>query len=214
MAGLDTGLSGSSGTAGAGPGDAGADAGRTIDSAREQARDLAERAADKGKSILARQKETAASQLDSVAHALHGTARQLEHEQQDQAGRFVGYAAERIESLGTRLRTQDLDTLLHDAQGLARRSPGAFFAGTVVAGFLLSRFLRASADPRGPRSIPDRPPDFIDRDEAAYTAPGMGDGPGRDLRSGVAGGTGDLPDPLGARGGSGSGATTGGIHGH
>jgi hypothetical protein len=196
MAGLDTGPAGSSGTTGGGPGDARVEAGRTIDSVKEQAGELAGRAADKGKSILSRQKESAASQLDSVAHALHGTARRLEDDHQDQAGRFVGFAADRIESLGTRLRTQELDTLVQDAQGLARRSPGAFFAGTVVAGFLLSRFLKASADHRGSGHRPDRPPDLGPSDEA-YAAPEVGGRQERDLRSGVLGSAGDFPDEPG-----------------
>ncbi len=142
---------GTAGTAGAGPGSI-RDATRdTVDSVRQEASHLADRATDEGKSMLARRKDEAARRVESVADALRGTARELDSSQQSGTGRYVDYAAERLQTLGHQLRHKDVDSLIHDAQDLGRRAPGAFFAGSVVTGFLLARFLKASSERSGPR---------------------------------------------------------------
>lgn len=145
MAGLDTDPAGPTGGAGDGASQGSARIRGAFDAVKGQAGELAGRATEQGKSVLARQKDSAAEQLESVAHALHGSAERLGSEHLDAAGRTLGYAADRIGTLGRRLRTRDVDALLHDATDVARRAPVTFFAGTVVAGFLLSRFLKASA---------------------------------------------------------------------
>lgn len=142
---------GTAGTAGAGPGSI-RDATRdTVDSVRHEASRFADRATDQGKSMLARRKDEAARRVESVADALRGTARELDSSQQSGTGRYVDYAAERLQTLGHQLRHKDVDSLIHDAQDLGRRAPGAFFAGSVVTGFLLARFLKASSERSGPR---------------------------------------------------------------
>lgn len=118
------------------------------DEVRHHAADIAGRAKEQGKTILAQQKEAAAGQVDSVASAFRSTARQLEDENRADVGRYVGFAAERLESIGRQLRDKDVDSLIGDAQDLARRSPVAFFGGSVIAGFLLARFIKSSADRR------------------------------------------------------------------
>ena len=134
------------GTASSGTGDGPRDAAReTIDTVKQEASGLAGRASEQGRSMLSRQKEAAADHLDSVAKALRGSARGLEQEE-PAAGRYVGYAAERLQSMGRQLRDRDVDGLLDDVQDLGRRAPGAFFAGSVIAGFLMARFLKSSAD--------------------------------------------------------------------
>jgi hypothetical protein len=129
-----------SGTSGAGSGTQG-----TLNEARERAAQMASQAKERGKAMAARQKDAAAAQLDTVASAVRDTAGRMENGQSGQVGRYVGMAADRLESFGRQLREKDIDTLIEDAQGFARRSPVAFFGGSVVAGFLLARFLRSSA---------------------------------------------------------------------
>ncbi len=117
----------------------------TLNRAKDQAAELAGRAKEQGKSIAARQKDAAAAQLDSVASAVRDTARRLEGDRPGGTGRYVSMAAERLESFGRQLREKDVDRLIDDAQSFARRSPMAFFGGSVLAGFLLARFLRSSS---------------------------------------------------------------------
>lgn len=114
--------------------------------ARNYAGDVASRAKDKSRSMFEQQKESALGQVGSVAQAIRSTASNLQGEGQDQTARYVQMIADQLESIGGRLRDKDLDTLVQDAQNLARRSPGTFIAGSVVAGFLLARFFKSSSE--------------------------------------------------------------------
>lgn len=114
--------------------------------AKNYAGDMASRAKDKGRTMFEQQKESALGQVGSVAQAIRSTANNLQGEGQDQTARYVQMIADQLESISGRLRDKDLDTLMQDAQNLARRSPGTFIAGSVVAGFLLARFFKSSSD--------------------------------------------------------------------
>ncbi len=117
---------------------------------KQQGAEIGDALKERGKDMLARQKDGAAEQVESLAEALRGGAsggRDDDGARRDSA-RLANAAADRLESLGRQLREKDLDSLLADAEDMGRRSPGAFFAGSVVAGFLLSRFLKSSADRR------------------------------------------------------------------
>lgn len=172
------------------------------DTVKEQAGEFAGRATEQGKSMLARQKDTAGERLESVANTLHQTADRLGQDTAPAVGRVVGYAAERLETMGRELKTRDVDALLHDATALARRSPGTFVAGTVVAGFLLSRFLKASAhrhEARGAAMPASSDPVGMPSSPARDDDPWMGLRPADadlqrdpDLRSGVSS-TGTVP---------------------
>ncbi|GIZ50390.1 hypothetical protein NCCP691_04040 [Noviherbaspirillum aridicola] len=118
---------------------------RLASSARQYADDVASKAKEKSRTVFDQQKETAVGQVSQVASAIRSTAGQLQGEGQDQVARYVGMLADQLENLGGRLREKDLDTLLDDAQNLARRSPGTFFVGSVAVGFLLARFLKSSS---------------------------------------------------------------------
>jgi hypothetical protein len=107
---------------------------------------MAGRAKEQGKAMAARQKDAAAERVESVAGAVRDTAKRLEGEQPGHMGRYVSMAADRLESFGRQLREKDVDALLEDAQAFARRSPVAFFGGSVLAGFLFARFLKSSAE--------------------------------------------------------------------
>ena len=119
----------------------------TVDDIKQQASSLADEAKQEGKSAIERQKDSATGELDAAADALRSGANRLQQDH-PQAGRFVEYAAERLQTFGQQMRTKDLDTMIDDAMQMARRSPAAFFAGSVAAGFLLSRFVKSSAEAR------------------------------------------------------------------
>lgn len=112
---------------------------------KQKAQEIADQTKQQGRAMFDQQKESAAGQMDSVAKAFRSTAQQLEGEGQQQTGKYVGMVAENLESLGRRLKEKNIDELLSDAQNLARRSPATFIAGSIAAGFILSRFLKSSA---------------------------------------------------------------------
>lgn len=135
--------------------------------ARQYAGDMASMAKEKSRSLFEQQKENALGQVGSVAHAIRNTASNLQGEGQDQTAHYVQMIADQLESFGGRLRNKDLDTLLSDAQDLARRSPATFIIGSVAAGFLLARFLKSSAQPQAMRRDWEDEGDIIAAGEAA-----------------------------------------------
>jgi hypothetical protein len=53
-------------------------------------------------------------------------------------------AADQIDSVSSAFRRRDLNQLVSDVQGFARRQPTAFFGAAVFAGFAVVRFLKTS----------------------------------------------------------------------
>lgn len=144
-----------SGKGASGMGGMGMDAGsmresgsRMASGAKQYAGDIANRAKEKSRTMFEQQKETAVGQVDNVASAIRSTASQLQGQGQGQVAHYVEMVADQLESLSGRLREKDLDTIVQDAQNLARRAPGTFFVGTVVAGFLLARFMKSTSEQR------------------------------------------------------------------
>lgn len=117
---------------------------QTIEEAKQTAGELAGRAKEQGRHVFDEQKHTAAKQVDSVAHAFRSAASELQGENETSVGRYVGLAAEQLQSFAEQLRQKDMESLVRDAENLGRRSPAALFAGSLVAGFLLARFLKSS----------------------------------------------------------------------
>jgi len=145
---------------------------------RQQARGLAAEAIEQGKDVLARQKEAAAKQVDQVAQAVRSTARQLSGDERNNTGHYVEMAAERLESFGRQLREKDLNGFLADAQELARHSPAAFFGGSVLAGFLLARFMKSSSSAQsGSGWQAETPADSADAGEQGWSHPQWSGGP-------------------------------------
>ena len=139
---------------------------------RQPARGLAAEAIEQGKDALSRQKEAAAEQMDQVAQAVRSTARQLGTDERNNTGRYVEIAAERLESFGRQLREKDLNGFLADAQDLARHSPAAFFGGSVLAGFLLARFMKSSSSaPSGRAWQAGTPADSADAGDQGWSHP-------------------------------------------
>ncbi|MGH8669796.1 MAG: hypothetical protein ACREUN_11980 [Burkholderiales bacterium] len=112
---------------------------------QEQAGAVWNEAKEMARGKLSEQQQTAASSLGSFAQALRKSARELQGDQQ-QAGvaRFAQSAADGLDRLSGNLRNKDLDGMLRDAEGLARRQPMLFFGAAVAAGFLAVRFLKSS----------------------------------------------------------------------
>jgi len=145
---------------------------------KQQARGLAAEAVEQGKGMLSRQKEAAAEQVDQVAQAVRSTARELGGDERNGTGRYVEMAAQRLESFGRQLREKDLNGFIADAQDLARQSPAAFFGGSVLAGFLLARFMKSSSSsPHEDAWQAKTPADSADAGEQGWSHPNWSGSP-------------------------------------
>src|SRR5262245_25642632 len=113
-------------------------------SATRPTRGFAQRLKDDGRRTIEQRKRSAAERVDGIAQAIERGGAQFSETEPtlaDLASRLAGT----VGNLATRLREGSIDELLDDTRGLARRNPGLFIAGGVVAGFVLARFLKASA---------------------------------------------------------------------
>jgi hypothetical protein len=95
------------------------------------------------RSKFSEQQSAAAASLGDFAGALRKSADEMQGKHQS-AARFAQSAAGGLEQLSGALKNRDLEGMLRDAEGFARRQPAAFFGAAVLAGFLAVRFLKSS----------------------------------------------------------------------
>jgi hypothetical protein len=117
------------------------------------ARGFAQRLKEDGRQTLEQRKRMAADRVEGIAQAIERTGAQFRENEPtlaDLASRLAGT----VGNLATRLREGTFDELLEDTRSFARRNPGLFVAGGVAAGFVLARFVKASAQ----RTIDDPAP--------------------------------------------------------
>jgi hypothetical protein len=110
------------------------------DEAKEAASDAKEEiveAADEAKA-------KGVGQIAGVSRAVHSAADELGRELPQAAG-YIHSVADRLESASSALRERGVEDLVSTFNSFARRQPAAAFAGSVLAGFALSRFLKSSA---------------------------------------------------------------------
>ena len=89
------------------------------------------------------QKREGAERIKGFGRAVHGAADQIGKEI-PQAADYVHEAASRIEAAADELRNRSVEDLISGFTRFARQQPAAAFAGAVLAGFVLSRFLKTA----------------------------------------------------------------------
>ncbi len=90
----------------------------------------------------------AGEQVQAMGHALHAGVEQLRSEGMDVPAKVIARVAERAEDLGAYLQSSQADQMLMDLERFARRRPWVTAGVGVLAGFVASRFVKASADRR------------------------------------------------------------------
>ena len=110
-----------------------ASATESVESAKQQARSQAET----GKSRLA-------EELDHVAHAAEKAAADLHDNNDDALSHYVGDMASTVGQLASGLREKSVDDLVRDVQGIARKNPALFIAGSIAVGIGIARFAKAT----------------------------------------------------------------------
>lgn len=121
-------------------------ASEVMDEARSRAHEKVRGTAKRGLDMWESQKRMAAVEVDGYACALKEAARSLHDQQQDSVAHYVERAADGLDHLAHNLREQDFGNMVNRFSDFARRQPGVFLGSAVAAGFLLSRFLKSSAE--------------------------------------------------------------------
>ena len=99
---------------------------------------------EKASEFAEEQKAAGAERIGHLGEAIHGAADAIGKEIPGAAG-YIHSAAEQLERTSEKLRNSSVDDLLSRVGSFARKQPAAAFAGSVVAGFALSRFLKSSS---------------------------------------------------------------------
>jgi hypothetical protein len=122
-----------------------------VDRAQGLASDVAANAQDKVRRLAEDQKAAAAEQVEDVARVLDSAAEQVGRVLPE-AAHYVREAASGVHRVSSAVRDQSIDDLLGMGLTFARSRPGTFFGGSVLVGFAIARFLKASADRRNEMS--------------------------------------------------------------
>lgn len=117
--------------------------------ARQQATKLANQGGEQVKSQLTNQKHQAAQRIAPVQTALRETAHQLRSQGQGSSAQYVDRATDQVERFSGYLRETDVDEIIGEARGIARRRPALFLGGAAALGFLAARFLKSSSEEQG-----------------------------------------------------------------
>jgi len=89
-------------------------------------------------------KQQGAERIDRLGRAVHGAADEIGKEI-PQAADYVHSAAEGLENAASNLRNRSVEDLIGAFNRFARQQPVAAFAGAVLAGFVISRFIKSSS---------------------------------------------------------------------
>src|SRR4029450_2118761 len=123
-----------------------------VSSAQEQvsakAHELGEEASFQVREQLDQRSTQAGEQVQAMGHALQSGVEQLRSEGKDVPAKLMAQVAERAEDLGAYLQSSQADQMLMDLERFARRRPWVTAGVGVLAGFVASRFVKASADRR------------------------------------------------------------------
>jgi len=120
-------------------------AGDAVEQARGMAGQLVQDVREVAESLIDEQKQRAAGHVTGVAEALRKTAEGL-GEHNEMVGRYAEQAADQVERFAHSIRERDLGDLVADIDDLARRQPTMFLVGAVALGFVVGRFMAASAE--------------------------------------------------------------------
>ena len=124
----------------------------TAEQAKQKAQETAQQAAGKAKGRVREQVDQrstqAGEQVTTTADDIRTIAGQLREQGKDQPAKLAEQAADRAEKVGSYLKQADGDTILRDVEDFGRRQPWAVMFGGLAAGFLASRFLKASSSRR------------------------------------------------------------------
>jgi gas vesicle protein len=120
--------------------------------AKEKVQETAQQAAGQARGQIRRQVDErstqAGEQVSSTAGDVRSMAQQLREQGKEQPAKIAEQAADRAERLGTYLKQADGEAILRDVEDFGRRQPWAVMVGGLAAGFLASRFLKASSSRR------------------------------------------------------------------
>jgi hypothetical protein len=109
------------------------------------AKDIAQEIAGSADEYIEQGRERVTGQVGSLANALHRVSAELRNEQDGaQVARVTDLIAERLDSAASMLQNKEPRDIIRGIENFARREPALFLGGCLLAGVVISRFLKAS----------------------------------------------------------------------
>lgn len=112
--------------------------------AQERSGGIVDRVKETATAQLTNQKDRGIDTLGRVAEAVRSSTQKLREERHDTIAGYVDQAADRIDDWSRRLREKDVNEIISDVQGLARRQPAVFIGSAFALGLVGARFLKSS----------------------------------------------------------------------
>ena len=137
-------MQGETGTTSGSTGGMGEKLSHVAEQAREQGSSLAGQATERVRGLVGQQIASSADLVGEIARAAHDLAGQLENST-PQIARMMHSAAGSAESFSNDMRDKSLDELMELTSDFARKQPALFIGAAMTAGFVLARFVKASA---------------------------------------------------------------------
>lgn len=116
--------------------------------AQEKARDAAGKAQEGLRQQVNERSTRAGERVTSTADDLRSVGEELRKQGKDAPAKLADRAAEQTEKVGTYLKDNGPDEMLHDIEDFGRQRPWAVLAGGMVLGIAAARFLKASSRSR------------------------------------------------------------------
>jgi hypothetical protein len=126
-------------------------ASQVTDQAQQAASQATDRAQQQAKSQIATRKEQAVGNLTDVSQAVSQVGSQLRQNDHDTLAQYADMAAQQVNRVASYLRERNVNEILDEVQGAARRQPALFLAGAFALGVLGARFLKSSSPQSGSR---------------------------------------------------------------
>lgn len=120
------------------------DVGEIAGVAMERGRHFLDSARDQATTYVDRRKDDVAHSVTEFATSLRESTRSFEDRPNIQA--FVDGAAEGLDQLADSIRARSFAEIFNDVEDVVRRKPTVVAAVTLTAGFLVARFIKASAE--------------------------------------------------------------------
>src|SRR3954454_1873452 len=120
------------------------DVSQVAEAAVERGRQFVDSARAQATGYVDQRKGDLAQSVADLANALREASKPFEDRPNIRA--FVDNAAEGLEQLADTVRERSVAEIYADVEDVLRRRPAAVAVATLAAGFLISRFIRASSD--------------------------------------------------------------------
>jgi len=123
--------------------------------------EIAEPLKEKAEQFAQDQKEAGSGHMKSLASAVHGAARELEAGM-PRIATSVHDVAMRIEQTADDIRNNNVEELFEKFDRYARQQPALVLGGAILAGVVLSRFLKSSGTAASSSPSPSRQRDSFE----------------------------------------------------